>query len=312
MFTLCSTQQLDLEHTLVNGQAFRWRLDPDGWWSCILCDRSQTTPSNILVRLRHDGNNILGTTDPPGYEAFVRDYLRLDIDLISLTQNFAALDTAIVPSIQAFPGLRVLRQDPVECLFSFLCTSAAPLHRIRRSVEGLSRTYGASRPAPAGADYYSFPSIDDLASASVEDMKALGLGYRARYVKATAIQLQDLGGADYLLDLRTKPYADAKAGLLPFTGIGEKIADCICLFSMDKDEAIPVDTHIRQIVERHYLPSTGAAALRTKTPSYAYIGDLIRNRFGPMAGWAQQYLFFEDLFEKRAWGAFQSQWTGEA
>lgn len=314
MFTLCSAQQLDPEHTLVNGQAFRWRLDPDGWWSCVLCDRSQARPTGILVRLRRDAGAIACTTEPPDSETFVRDYLRLDVDIVTLTHSFSSLDTAIVPAIQAFPGLRVLRQDPVECLFSFLCTSAAPLHRIRRSVEGLCRTYGAPRTAAYGPDYFAFPEIDALADAGVDDMKALGLGYRARYVKAAAARLRELGGAAYLMDLRARPYAEAKAALTQLTGIGEKIADCVCLFSLDKDEAIPVDTHIRQVAERHYLPvaaagSTGAGSRKRHT--YAQIGDTIRDRFGPMAGWAQQYLFFEDLFEKRAWGAFQSQWTGE-
>ena len=88
--------------------------------------------------------------------------------------------------------------------------------------------------------------------------------------------------------------------------MGEKIADCICLFSLDKDNAIPVDTHIRQIAYRHYLPPPKSQSL-TKA-SYAQIGDTFRNRFGPMAGWAQQYLFFNKLYEKRAWSAYESQY----
>jgi len=119
-------------------------------------------------------------------------------------------------------------------------------------------------------------------------MKALGLGYRARFVQATARQLLTLGGAYYLLSLRDRPYAEAKAALVSLTGVGEKIADCVCLFSLDKDDAIPVDTHIRQIAERHYL--TADTRSMTKA-TYALIGDTIRRRFGPMAGWAQQYLF---------------------
>jgi 3-methyladenine DNA glycosylase/8-oxoguanine DNA glycosylase len=88
-------------------------------------------------------------------------------------------------------------------------------------------------------------------------------------------------------------------------GVGAKVADCVSLFSLDKDDAIPGDTHVRQMVERHYAPELAGKSL---TPTvYAAIGDALRNRFGPMAGWAQQYLFYEDLFEKRAWAAYEKQ-----
>jgi N-glycosylase/DNA lyase len=305
---LCSRRQLDLEHTLVNGQAFRWRLDPDGSWACLLRRRGGGTPY-VLLRLRQEQDRTFWATEPGDEADFARDYLRLDIDIETLCRSFALSDSTIEPAIGAFPGLRVLRQDPVECLFSFLCTSAAPLHRIRKSIDGLCRSYGTPYRSEAGLDYFAFPEIEALAVATVEDMKALGMGYRARYVQAAARQILALGGADYLLSLRQEPYAAAKAALVQLTGVGEKIADCVCLFSLDKDEAIPVDTHIRRIAERHYLQD----AARSLTPAgYARIGDAIRARFGPMAGWAQQYLFFEDLFEKRAWGAYERQWSGNA
>lgn len=305
---LCSRRQLDLEHTLVNGQAFRWRFDPDGSWSCLLRRRGGGTP-HVLLRLRQEQDHVAWAAEPADAAGFARDYLRLDVDIETLCESFAAADASIEPAVGAFPGLRVLRQDPVECLFSFLCTSAAPLHRIRKSIDGLCRSYGEPYRAASGLDYYAFPEIEALAEASVDDMKALGLGYRARYVQASARQLLTLGGADHLLSLRQEPYAVAKAALTHLTGVGEKIADCVCLFSLDKDEAIPVDTHIRRIAERHYLQD----AVRSLTPAgYARIGDTIRARFGPMAGWAQQYLFFEDLFEKRAWGAYERQWSADA
>jgi N-glycosylase/DNA lyase len=309
MSYLCSCRQFNLEHTLVNGQAFRWRVDGDRWWSCVLTRRdAYGNPAHILVRLRLDGEQIEWATEPPGQEEFVRDYLRLGVDVVALGQEFCECDPSVHAAVQAFPGLRVLRQDPVECLFSFLCTSAAPLHRIRKSVEGLCRSYGAPYRASDGQEYFTFPEIERLAAAEIDDMKALGLGYRARFVQATARQLLPKGGASYLLSLRDRPYAEAKASLVSLTGVGEKIADCVCLFSLDKDDAIPVDTHIRQIAERHYL----TADTRSMTKgTYALIGDTIRSRFGPMAGWAQQYLFFEDLFEKRAWSVFERQWAAD-
>ncbi len=113
------------------------------------------------------------------------------------------------------------------------------------------------------------------------------------------------GGPAWLFGLRQAPYAEAKAALLTLPGIGEKIADCVCLFSLDKDEAIPVDTHIRKITNRTYFSEAPAAKTLTKA-AYARIGDHLRAQFGPMAGWAQQYLFFHDLISEGKLGGVHS------
>ncbi len=299
---LCSVEELDVEHTVVCGQTFRWRQDADRWWSCLLTESVTRRP--FLVRLHSENGRVLCQADPNDLPS-IRSYFRLEIDLAQLTEEFLDADPNIAPAVAAFPGLRVLRQDPIECLFSFLCTSAAPLHRIRRSIDGLCRTYGQLYPGGevAGLTHYGFPEVHRLAEASVSEMQSLGLGYRARYIQAAAQQIMANGGPAWLFELREASYAEAKAALLTLTGIGEKIADCICLFSLDKDEAIPVDTHIRQIARRTYLSHTPAAKTLTKA-SYAQIGDHLRTQFGPMAGWAQQYLFFHDLYQKGAWQAY--------
>ena len=306
----CASASLDLEHTLACGQTFRWHQDAEGWWACVLTRRDlDGTGFPTLLRLRHEGETLAYQSVPleRGTEA-VWDYLRLDVDLTALTQTFLTADPddqlGIAPGLTAFPGLRVLRQDPVECLFSFLCTSAAPLYRIRRSIAGLCHAYGAPWPdgPVAGITHYAFPTVDRLAAASIEEMQAMGLGYRARYVQATARQVESNGGAAWLLGLRQASYQEAKSALVSLTGVGEKIADCVCLFSLDKDGAIPVDTHIRQIVMR-----TNSSLLSTQslTPAaYAQIGDLLRTRYGPYAGWAQQYLFYQDIHNTYSWSAY--------
>ena len=192
-------------------------------------------------------------TGPQAYDlALVRDYFRLDVDLPALTAGFAAEDPHIRDAVREFAGLRVIRQDPVECLFSFLCTSAAPLYRIRRTIAALCREYWDDFPGGevAGLVHHAFPPVNRLAESSIPHLTNTGLGYRARYVKETAQMVMANGGASWLFGLRALPYAQAKAALLTLPGIGEKIADCVCLFSLDKDEAIPVDTHIRRIAQR--------------------------------------------------------------
>jgi N-glycosylase/DNA lyase len=243
--------------------------------------------------------------------AVISDYFRLNVCLSDLSAAFSAADPRLTAALTNFAGLRVLRQDPVECLFSFICTSAAPLHRIRKSVTGLCERYGDPLPGGpvAGLTHHTFPPLERLASATVPDMMTLGLGYRARYVQAASREILSNGGEGWLHALRAAPYAEAKAALLTLTGVGPKIADCVSLFCLDKDDAIPVDTHIWKVCAGRYVDIPG----RSLTPSaYQQIGDALRARFGPMAGWAQQYLFYEDLYEQGAWGAYIEKVMGGA
>ena len=306
---LCPLSEFHIEHTVICGQTFRWRLDKEGWWSCLLplSDPQSGRTTHQLVRLWQDNEQVYYETGPrPRDLALIRDYFRLDVDLPALAQKFERADPHIQPALKEFAGLRVIRQDPIECLFSFLCTSAAPLYRIRRTIAGLCREYGDIYPggAVAGLEHHAFPPVHRLAEASIPHLTVLGLGYRARYIKETAQKVVEMGGPSWLFGLRALPYPDAKAALMSLTGIGEKIADCVCLFSLDKDEAVPVDTHIRKIANRTYFADRPSAVKTLTKSGYAQIGDDLRARFGPMAGWAQQYLFFHDLYEKGSWEAY--------
>ncbi len=304
--------ELHLEHTLICGQAFRWKQDKEGWWSCLLpiTNAPVSGPRHRLIRIWQDREQVIYQTFPQhGGTAHMRDYFRLDVNLPALANEFVAHDTHIADALHLFPGLRVLRQDPEECLFSFLCTPAAPLYRIRGGIAAICRAYGD--PAPqgevAGVLHYGFPPAHRLAEASLPQMQKFGLGFRAKNIREAARQVMANGGADWLFGLRDLPYPDAKAALMTLPGVGDKIADCVCLFSLDKDDAIPVDTHIRQIAQRRYLTTPGNLGSATKTftrKAYAQIGDVLRERFGPMAGWAQQYLFYHDLYEKGSWSSY--------
>lgn len=304
---LCPIDEFHIAYTVICGQTFRWRLDKSGWWACLLpvTDPETGKTEQQLVRLWQDDEAVYYETSPKARDlGLIRDYFRLDVDLPALTRQFLADDPHIQPALAEFAGLRVIRQDPAECLFSFLCTSAAPLYRIRRTVAALCKEYGNPYPGEvAGLTHPAFPPIHRLAEASLPHLKSLGLGYRAAYVKGTAQAVMEHGGASWLMGLRRRPYQDAKAALMALPGVGAKIADCVCLFSLNKDGAVPVDTHIRQISQRSYL----AEELPSKTltaVTYSKIGDDLRARFGPMAGWAQQYLFLHDIYEKGAWESY--------
>ena len=306
---LCPIDEFHIAYTVICGQTFRWRLDKAGWWACLLplTDPQTGKTRQQLVRLWQDNEAVFYETSPKARDlGLVRDYFRLGVDLPALSRRFVADDPHIRPAMAEFAGLRVIRQDPVECLFSFLCTSAAPLYRIRRTINSLCREFGDLYPGEvAGLVHNAFPPVHRLAESSLPHLNLLGLGYRSAYVKGSAQAVMEHGGAPWLLGLRQRPYAEAKAALMTLPGVGAKIADCICLFSLDKDEAVPVDTHIRQIAQRAYYADTPPNKNLTKA-AYNQIGDGFRTRFGPMAGWAQQYWFFHDLYQKGAWDNYTS------
>jgi N-glycosylase/DNA lyase len=143
-----------------------------------------------------------------------------------------------------------------------------------------------------GSDYYRFPTVHALASASEEELFLLGFGYRARLVVRTARELHDRGEA-WLYGLYHAPYEAAHAALTTLPGVGHKIADCVCLFALGKPQAVPVDTHVWQIARRDYLPELQGRSLTERV--YRQVGDFFRMRFGAYAGWAHNVLFAAEL-----------------
>mmetsp|Transcript_29363 Transcript_29363/g.46081 ORF Transcript_29363/g.46081 Transcript_29363/m.46081 type:complete len:291 (+) Transcript_29363:81-953(+) len=187
-----------------------------------------------------------------------------------------------------------MRQDPVECLFSFICSSNNNIARITLMIDRLCKTYGTLIGSHAGFQFYTFPTIEALAGASEEDLRALGTGYRAKFLIQSAQKVSEKGGREWLFRLRETPHIEARTELEELHGVGSKVADCVCLFSLDKHEAIPVDTHVWQITIRDLDSSLEEA--KSLTPKiYQRVGDLWRDKYGSYAGWAHTILFAADL-----------------
>ncbi len=127
--------------------------------------------------------------------------------------------------------------------------------------------------------------------------KHASLGFRGENIRNAARHIVDRGEG-WLVGLRDLPYFDAREQLLSMRGVGRKIADCVCLFALDKDEAVPVDTHIRQLAHRLFLPDMKAKSVTDGV--YARVVEAFRERYGELAGWAQQFLYYEDLLRSRA------------
>ncbi len=283
-------QPLDLELTLNCGQAFRWRRLPGDIWQGVV--------GNRLIELRLENGCLYWQTYPDGGEELIRDYLLLDVDVLGIYSRLSQNDPHLAELTQRFSGMRLVRQDPAETLMSFVCSTANSIPRIAAAIEQLCITLGEIVCTVNGVCYYAFPTLVAVANAPQETLRnTCLLAFRGKNIKSVASQLLERGEG-WLPSLRNCDYATAKSELIHIKGIGPKIADCACLFSLDKHEVVPVDTHIYQLAKRLFL--TNIAAKTITQSVYSRIQQEFVQRYGQYAGWAQQFLFYEDVLRTRA------------
>ncbi|KAJ8928614.1 hypothetical protein NQ314_018826 [Rhamnusium bicolor] len=303
---LCNSSELQLLGTLNGGQSFRWK-------KCLLDDKEHWIGvfSNRVWILQQEGDRILYKVHEPNlkqtdkeedfYNGLLQDYFQLDLNLEEYYAEWSKKDIYFKEASKQFYGIRILKQDVVENIFSFICSSNNNIaryvvcFRISSMVEKLARFYGNEICEINGDKYYTFPNVETLAERSVEErLKLNGFGYRAKYISKSAKLIMDGGGKEWLDKLKQMTYEDAKKTLMCLTGIGAKVADCICLMSLGHLQAIPVDTHIYQIAKRLYMPKLPNNKTVTEKV-YNEIGVYFRELYGPLAGWAHTVLFCADL-----------------
>jgi N-glycosylase/DNA lyase len=263
-----------LAASLESGQAHRWRREGD-WFSGVvrgnfikvrqLEDRiefhSQPWPEASLVPLLHR-------------------YFRLDDDIQQVYAEICQ-DPRVAEMVERYPGLRVLRVEPWECLVSFICSANNNIQRIHQLMERMADSFGEPI-ALDGQVRHSFPTPCQLNQAGEQELRRLGLGFRAPYVAKGAAAVAE-GNLD-LDALVQAPYPEAKAKLMECPGIGPKIADCIAVFSLEKLEAFPIDVWVRRALAEWYFPSQ-------KPPADRVMLEWAQNYFGRYGGYSQQYLF---------------------
>ncbi|XP_050294933.1 N-glycosylase/DNA lyase isoform X2 [Anthonomus grandis grandis] len=218
-----------------------------------------------------------------------------NVDLSKCYQEWSRKDSNFKEAAKQFYGIRILRQDITENIFSFVCSQNNHITRITSMVEKLTEYYGDKICELDGVTYYTFPNVERLAERGVEGkLRRNGFGYRAKYISRSAKFISENGGESWLEGLKQMKYEDAKKNLMSLMGIGAKVADCICLMSLGHLQAIPVDTHIYQIAAKFYMPKL-AQKKTVNEKIYNEIGDHFRELFGPLAGWAHTVLFCADL-----------------
>ncbi|PCR91074.1 DNA-3-methyladenine glycosylase family protein [Natrinema ejinorense] len=272
---------LDLYRTLESGQSYLWRREdgdmytdtpaPGTWYATVV------DGAVIRVRTRDGRLEWESTTDA---EPTVRRLLGLDDDLEAIVAA-GPDDPLLAEAYEAHRGMRIVQDPPFGTLISFICSAQMRVGRIHTMVSTLAREYG-DEVAFDGRTYRAFPTPAQLATATESDLRELGLGYRAPYVVRTA-EMVASGDADPA-DARDREYESAREYLTQFVGVGDKVADCVLLFSLGFDEAVPLDTWIKSAIEEYY-PDCDRG-------SYAETSRALRERFGnEHAGYAQTYVF---------------------
>ncbi|NXP48173.1 OGG1 lyase, partial [Heliornis fulica] len=161
-------------------------------------------------------------------------------------------------------------------------------------IERLCQAFGRHLCCLDSRPFHAFPTLSALTGADAEArLRALGFGYRAKFVSGSARAITDGLGVEGLHRLRSVPYAEARRVLCTLPGVGTKVADCVCLMALDKAEAVPVDTHVWRIARERYGAALGGRSLTPR--AHQEIGDFFRELWGPRAGWAQAVLFCADL-----------------
>ena len=294
-----STGELKLAHTLPTGQAFGWRRAGDEYHG-VLGDAA------VAVR-EHPSTKCCEWRSALDREADAKrrldDYFRTSTSFEELYAGWSASDARFAAVAPAVRGVRILRQDPFECLISFICSSNNNIARITLMLTRLREAFGTKVELPSLDDgesiiLHTFPSPDKLSSIDDKVLRDLGFGYRAPYVINTCKTIAEKGPG-WLEGLREKSRQECKAALLECSGVGPKVADCVALFSLDQAACIPVDTHVWRIARRDYDATLEEVASITPTV-YERVGDLFRDRFGPTAGWAHAVLFAAELPAFRA------------
>jgi N-glycosylase/DNA lyase len=281
-----ATVPFSLEHTLKCGQLFRWEKLGD-WWYGVVADR--------VVKIRQLGGRLTFQGFPEEVnQRFIENYLRLDDDLPSILSKISG-DEHVKRAIKLFYGLRLIRQEPWECLISYICATYKSIPAIKKMIHNFSQRFG-KKISFDGIDFYTFPKAAELAKASHNTLRNCGLGFRTERVLKTA-KILNRGNLS-LETLKNLDYLNAKRKLLSLPGVGQKVADCVLLFSLEKLEAFPVDVWIKRAVTDFYASHFDSSFINkvsgkgSITPKeYETINSFGREYFGRYAGYAQEYIF---------------------
>lgn len=280
IYELKNQKSFRLKDIFECGQCFRWNEEEDGSYVGIW--------NNNVVSVRQKGHDVFfeGICLDGNLEDEVNNYFDLDRNYEEIKEKLFKVDENMRVSIEYGDGIRILNQDLWETIISFIISANNNIPRIKGIIERLAKAYGKEIKFK-GKSYYTFPSPNDLKDVTVEEYRKLGLGFRdirlyetTKMILEKKVDLEELKKNPNTLEVREK--------LLTLSGVGPKVADCILLFStLKRFEVFPIDVWVRRVMNDLYIKEPDESKVSKKK-----IEELATEKFGDLAGMAQQYLFY--------------------
>ena len=262
---------MNIGDTINSGQVFLWEKKENKWYGI-------------------DGQNILIIDEK------ARKFRRNNSEFIFFRQNdnfeeiYSHLkkDKIVKKALETFPGIRLLQQDPFQCYISFIISSNSNIPNIKTRLQNLCRKFGEKKIINSN-EFFLFPESSVISNAPISKILDCGVGYRAKAIKEASIAVTN-GEIDFE-NLKKMNYYDAKQELTKVFGIGNKVADCILLFSLNKLEAFPLDRWMLRILQKYYSKKFEVSSKTITDKTYEKIHEKVIEHFGKYAGYSQQFLF---------------------
>lgn len=270
-------ESFNLKHIFECGQCFRWNKQNDGSYIGVF-------KGNVLKVYEDNKKVVFKGICKDNIKDVCNDYFDLSTDYKKIKDKLSKVDNNMKTSIDYGYGIRILHQDVWEALISFIISANNNIPRIKGIIEKMSKQYG-KEIVFENKKYYTFPTPEELSKASVEDLRALGMGFRDKRIYDTTRKV--LEEKWNLYDLENEDTENAREKLLTFPGVGPKVADCIMLFSLKKYDVFPIDVWVRRVMNDLYIKKQDEAKVNKKE-----LENLAIKKYGNLAGLAQQYLFY--------------------
>ena len=262
---------IDIDNSINSGQVFLWERHGTSWYGI-------------------DGQDILKINQNGAIKSILNsktNFFRKNDNIQEIIKSISK-DKTVKKAVKEYEGLRIFKQEPFQCMISFIISSNSNIQKIKNSLEKISEKFG-TKVKIQNKEFFLFPKPEKLANASIEEIKKCGVGYRAPFIKQASkmIVLKKIN----FKYLEKCNYEEAKKNICLVPGVGNKVADCIMLFSLNKLDAFPLDTWMIKILEKYYSNEFKIETKTITTKQYGILHEKIVNYFGPYCGYAQQFLF---------------------
>ena len=262
---------INIDNSINSGQVFLWEKNGTDWYGINGQDILKINKNGVIKSILNSKTN----------------FFRKNDNIQEIIKSISK-DETVKKSVKQYEGLRIFKQDPFQCMISFIISSNSNIQKIKNSLEKISKKFG-KKVKIQNKEFFLFPKPEKLANASIEEIKKCGVGYRAPFIKQASkmIVLKKIN----FKYLEKCDYEEAKKNICVIPGIGNKVADCILLFSLNKLEAFPLDTWMIKILEKYYSNQFNIETKTITKKQYQILHEKIVNYFGPYCGYAQQFLF---------------------